>query len=191
MLSAPNDHDVLGRRDRAMLETLYSTGIRVSELVGINYDDLDIENEAMHVREARDARNASFLSDHTRFVRSLATSSCSRRGSEVWSDLGESRQRRQHRSHSSSTSTARGSPHALSAVSSTSTSAWLVLIRPSRRTHCVTPSQPTCLKMARISAQSKSCLGHQSLSTTQVYTHLSTNRVEDVYNQSHPRAEAS
>ena len=33
-------------------------------------------------------------------------------------------------------------------------------------------------------------LGHQSLSTTQVYTHLSTTRVEDVYKDSHPRAEA-
>ncbi|MHC4785708.1 MAG: tyrosine-type recombinase/integrase, partial [Planctomycetota bacterium] len=34
-------------------------------------------------------------------------------------------------------------------------------------------------------------LGHQSLSTTQVYTHLTTGRMRDVYDDAHPRAEAS
>jgi site-specific recombinase XerC len=34
-------------------------------------------------------------------------------------------------------------------------------------------------------------LGHQSLSTTQVYTHLTTGRMRDAYDQAHPRAEAS
>ncbi|MCC6228687.1 MAG: tyrosine-type recombinase/integrase, partial [Phycisphaerales bacterium] len=34
-------------------------------------------------------------------------------------------------------------------------------------------------------------LGHQSLSTTQVYTHLSTQRITNAYNQAHPRAQAS
>ncbi|MHC4768858.1 MAG: tyrosine-type recombinase/integrase, partial [Planctomycetota bacterium] len=34
-------------------------------------------------------------------------------------------------------------------------------------------------------------LGHQSLSTTQVYTHLTTGRMRDAYDEAHPRAEAS
>ena len=50
LLSAPDDTDVLGARDRAMLETLYSTGIRVSELVDLDYDDLDETGEALRVR---------------------------------------------------------------------------------------------------------------------------------------------
>src|SRR5690606_31376018 len=50
LLATPSDKDVLGLRDRAMLETLYSTGIRVSELVGLNAEDLDDAGEAMRVR---------------------------------------------------------------------------------------------------------------------------------------------
>src|SRR4029079_726800 len=50
LLSAPNDGDLLGSRDRAILETLYSTRIRVSELVGINRGDMDDASEALIVR---------------------------------------------------------------------------------------------------------------------------------------------
>ena len=50
LLAAPDDREVLGARDRAMLETLYSTGIRVSELVDLHIDDLDESGEALRVR---------------------------------------------------------------------------------------------------------------------------------------------
>jgi integrase/recombinase XerC len=50
LLSAPDDTDLLGARDRAILETLYSTGIRVSELVGIDRGDVDDSAEALIVR---------------------------------------------------------------------------------------------------------------------------------------------
>ena len=42
LLSTPDDGTLLGSRDRAMLETLYSTGIRVSELVGLDMSDVDL-----------------------------------------------------------------------------------------------------------------------------------------------------
>ena len=44
LLAAPNRSEPLGLRDRAILETLYSAGLRVSELVGINLGDLDLED---------------------------------------------------------------------------------------------------------------------------------------------------
>ncbi|MHC4588576.1 MAG: site-specific integrase, partial [Planctomycetota bacterium] len=50
LLSAPDDANLLGARDRAILETLYSTGIRVSELVGINRSDIDETGAALIVR---------------------------------------------------------------------------------------------------------------------------------------------
>ena len=50
LLSAPNDKTLLGARDRAILETLYSTGIRVSELVGIDFGDIDETGQAIIIR---------------------------------------------------------------------------------------------------------------------------------------------
>ena len=50
LLSAPDHTTLLGARDRAILETLYSTGIRVSELVGINRADIDDTGAALLVR---------------------------------------------------------------------------------------------------------------------------------------------
>ena len=50
LLAAPDDSALLGARDRAILETLYSTGIRVSEVVGINRGDLDDSGESILIR---------------------------------------------------------------------------------------------------------------------------------------------
>ncbi|MDP6380470.1 MAG: site-specific integrase, partial [Phycisphaerae bacterium] len=50
LLTTPPANDVLGLRDRAILETLYSTGVRVSELVGLNMESVDYIGEVIHVR---------------------------------------------------------------------------------------------------------------------------------------------
>ncbi|MHC4705426.1 MAG: site-specific integrase [Planctomycetota bacterium] len=50
LLDTPPTNTWLGARDRAILETLYSTGIRVSELVALNMDDIDFLGEVVHIR---------------------------------------------------------------------------------------------------------------------------------------------
>lgn len=50
LLNSPPLDNWLGVRDRAILETLYSTGIRVSELVALNMDDIDFLGEVIHIR---------------------------------------------------------------------------------------------------------------------------------------------
>ena len=50
LLLAPDTSDPMGNRDRAIFETLYSAGLRVSELVGINLNDLDLEDGLVRVR---------------------------------------------------------------------------------------------------------------------------------------------
>ena len=49
LLSTPDTTNLLGARDRAILETLYSTGLRVSELVGINHEDLNVDQREIVV----------------------------------------------------------------------------------------------------------------------------------------------
>ena len=50
LLQTPRDGDILGARDKAMLEALYSTGIRVSELIGLNAEDVDFTGNVIRVR---------------------------------------------------------------------------------------------------------------------------------------------
>ncbi|MCH7814522.1 MAG: site-specific integrase, partial [Planctomycetes bacterium] len=50
LLSTPDQNTLLGARDRAMLEVMYSTGIRVSELVGLNIADVDTMGQCLRIR---------------------------------------------------------------------------------------------------------------------------------------------
>ncbi len=50
LLDVPNTHTLLGARDRAILELLYCTGLRISELVELNMDDIDFLSDAVHVK---------------------------------------------------------------------------------------------------------------------------------------------
>src|SRR5947208_2423831 len=49
-IESPDTDTVLGKRDRAILEMLYGAGVRVSELAGLNLEDVDLRNQSMRVR---------------------------------------------------------------------------------------------------------------------------------------------
>lgn len=188
LLSAPGEHDVLGRRDRAMLETLYSTGIRVSELVGLDCSDLDFENEAMHVRGKGQKERIVPLGSHAllaikRYTDLLLSDAkfgpmcASRRESNETMPLFLNK----HGNRLSSRSVRRKLDKYLRSVG----------LDPSISPHTLRHSFATHLLENGADLRSvQELLGHQSLSTTQVYTHLSTKRVEESYKDAHPRAEA-
>jgi integrase/recombinase XerD len=56
VLALPDVKDVFGLRDRALLETLYSTGVRRKELIGLGLFDIDTERGTLHVREGKGGR---------------------------------------------------------------------------------------------------------------------------------------
>ena len=186
LLSAPDENDVLGRRDRAMLETLYSTGIRVSELVSLNADDLDVSGEALHVRGKGRKERIVPLGSHAlgairRYTEMVANDprfSESRQGTP--SD-GFALFLNKHGKRLSSRSVRRKLDKYLREVG----------LDPTISPHTLRHSFATHLLENGADLRSvQELLGHQSLSTTQVYTHLSAQRAQESYKDAHPRAEA-
>lgn len=179
LLATPDAATPLGARDRAMLETLYSTGIRVSELVGINLGDVDESGQALIVRGKGKRERIVPLGSHA--LRAIGEWIAMRervgRGGDTQSPLFINRdggristrsvRRKLSKYLEEAGLDASISPHTL---------------RHSFATHLLDNG-------ADLRAVQE-LLGHRSLSTTQVYTHLTTTRMQQAYDAAHPRAEA-
>lgn len=185
LLAAPNSNNTLGSRDRAILETLYSTGVRVSELVGLNRRDLDEIGEALIVRGKGRRERMVPLGSHALNAIRLYISTLSKdpafqsvrkleeSGDDVPLFINKSGSRL------SSRSVRRKLDKYLKEVGLDST------ISP----HTLRHSFATHLLDNGADLRSvQELLGHQSLSTTQIYTHLTTQRMRSAYDQAHPRA---
>lgn len=164
----------LGLRDRSMFETLYGGGLRVSELVGLNLDDLDLDEELIRVRgkgrrerlcpigrtsatwiahwlKVRQPKSvevrAVFLN---RYGERLTTRSVGRLLESYLVGLG---------------------------------------LDPSASPHTLRHSFATHLLDRGADLRSvQELLGHRNLTTTQIYTHVTEERMLDVYKSAHPRA---
>jgi integrase/recombinase XerC len=185
LLAAPDEHEVLGLRDRAMLETLYSTGLRVSELVGLECDDLDVTGEALKVRGKGKKERVVPLGSHALAAINRYTERMKSEGrlNGTWQEGRTNRPLfvNKHGGRLSSRSVRRKLDKYLKQVG----------LDPSISPHTLRHSFATHLLDNGADLRSvQELLGHQSLSTTQVYTHLSTQRLQNAYNQAHPRAEA-
>ncbi len=184
LLAAPDDSDLLGARDRAILETLYSTGIRVSELVGINRGDIDEAGQALIVRGKGRKERIVPLGSHaltaiTHYAKML---DAYQRQTGAPGDSSTPLFINKHGGRLSTRSVRRK-------VSKYLTMAGL---DPDISPHTLRHSFATHLLDNGADLRSvQELLGHQSLSTTQVYTHLTTQRMRDSYDKAHPRAEAS
>jgi integrase/recombinase XerC len=174
LLNAPDQSTLGGLRDRAILETIYSAGLRISELVGLNVEDLDEFNEALRVRGKGRKERLVPLGSHAVeaiyrycFQRS-ATFGLPQRGPLFINKHGKRLSDRSIRRRLTKYLQMAGidqhaSPHTL---------------RHSFATH-----------MLNAGADLRSVqelLGHESLSTTQIYTHLTTRRLKSVYERAHP-----
>lgn len=186
LLSAPEEKDVLGTRDRAILQTLYSTGLRVSELVGLTFADVDFEQRVLRVKGKGNKERLVPLGERAmdtmgRYVERLRTDprfSSILKGEADKTPLFINK----HGKRLSSRSVRRKLDKYLGMVGLDSTISPHTL-RHTFATHLLDNGADLRAVQA--------LLGHQSLSTTQVYTHLSGQRLRDAYDKAHPRAEAS
>ena len=178
ILESPSASTASGLRDRAILETMYSSGLRVSELVGLGLEDIDFSAGLIRVRgkgrkerltplgsyaqkalknwltkrkpDPKAGKDAASAVFLNRFGRRLTSRSVGRMLEKCLKQAGLDQ---------------RTSPHTL---------------RHSFATHL--------LDRGADIRSVQELLGHQSLITTQIYTHVSTARLREVYETAHPRA---
>jgi len=179
LLAAPEAATLLGSRDRAMLETLYSTGIRVSELVGIDMHDIDEAGQALIVRGKGRRERIVPLGTHSLRAISEWVAMRGRHGHDLVGE--EPLFINRHGGRISTRSVRRKVSKYLEQAGLDSTISPHTL-RHSFATHLLDNG-------ADLRAVQE-LLGHRSLSTTQIYTHLTTERMRDAYDAAHPRAEA-
>jgi tyrosine recombinase XerC len=158
-------------RDKAVLETFYSTGIRISELTGLKVDDIDFIGSVVKVMgKGRKERIVPIGEQAIRAIRAYLEK---RKKQSEALFLNKSGKRM----------TVRGIRNLVQKY---------VLIASMRHgvsPHTLRHSFATHLLNRGADLRSvQELLGHVNLSTTQIYTHLTTERLKSVYDKAHPRA---
>ena len=178
LLAAPPADTPLGLRDRALLETLYSAGLRVSELTGLGVDDLDLDDGVATVRGKGRRERLALLGPPARealgrWLPERAALAGPRASSQPALFLNRNGARL------SSRSVGRLLEKYLRQAG----------LDPRTSPHTLRHSFATHLLDAGADIRSvQELLGHRSLGTTQIYTHVTTQRLRDSYHKAHPRA---
>ncbi|HVK16481.1 MAG TPA: tyrosine recombinase XerC [Fimbriiglobus sp.] len=178
LLAAPSDTPPLGRRDRAILETLYSAGLRVSELVGLNLDDMDLSDGVLVVRGKGKKERLALLGGP---AKAALTAWLADRGALLADRKCQSPAVFVNKSGGRLTTRSVGRllvKHLRQAG-----------LDPRTTPHTLRHSFATHMLDAGADIRGvQELLGHKSLSTTQVYTHVTTQRLQQSYHKAHPRA---
>lgn len=176
LLSQPSDSDHKGIRDKAMLEIMYATGIRVSELIDLNTDDVNLELGIIKCNSVRKTRSIPLypaalraLSVYLKEVRMLMVAdSCEK---ALFVNIGGVRMSRQ--------------------------GFWKILKFYQAKAGIETEITPHTLRHsfavhllengADISSL-QALMGHSDISSTQMYTHMINHKLKTVYEKCHPKA---
>jgi integrase/recombinase XerC len=185
LLEAPPATTPLGLRDRAILETMYSAGLRVSEAVGINDADLDLAEGLVRIRGK--GRRERLAPIGTFAAKAIARWLKVRISPPASVDAGVDR-----RAHAALFTNRFGRRLTTRSVARLLLK-YLKLTGLDLRTtpHTLRHSFATHLLDRGADIRSvQELLGHKSLVTTQIYTHVSTAGLRAVYEKAHPRAKS-
>lgn len=179
LIEAPPTDEPAGLRDRAMLETMYSAGLRVAELVGLNLSDWDQDANVLRVRGkgrkeriAPVGRHASTALHEWLAVREVAEDAGPEDREAVFLNRFGKRLttrsvgRMLEKYVKANGLDSKTSPHSL---------------RHTFATHMLDGGADL--------RSVQELLGHKSLTTTQIYTHVSTQRMRETYDKAHPHAQ--
>jgi len=176
LLAAPDVETALGLRDRAMLETMYATGLRVSELVGLDTVRVALNEGVVRVVGKGDKERLVPLGEEARewIVRYLRQARPGLLGARAADALFV---------------TQRGGPM-------TRQMFWTLVKRYARVAEVHAPLSPHTLRHAFAThllnhgadlRVVQMLLGHADISTTQIYTHVARERLKTLHAQHHPR----
>lgn len=182
LLKSPILLDILGKRDKAIFETFYSTGIRVSELVGLTMENVDLEQGKIKVMGKGRRERIALLNQNAKEV--------------IENYLKESRPellRSDKKTH--------GISNALflnkNGRKLTSRGVRKIVERYIKKLGIIKKISPHSLRhsfathMLEAGADLRvvqELLGHLNISTTQIYTHITKGKLKEVYKKTHPRA---
>lgn len=177
LLDTPPMSNWLGARDRAILETLYSTGIRVSELEALNMDDIDFLGEVLHIRGKGKKERITPIGSSALQVIQHYMEFRNKRSQNNTNFDNKVLFVNKHGRRLSTRSVRRKMDKYLKMAG----------LDPSISPHTLRHSFATHMLNNGADLRSvQELLGHQSLSTTQIYTHLNTGKLKEVYDNSHP-----
>ncbi|MFA0476416.1 site-specific tyrosine recombinase XerD [Vibrio breoganii] len=178
LLDAPNVEDPIELRDKAMLELLYATGLRVSELVGLTMENMSLRQGVVRVvgkggKERLVPMGENAIDWIERFLTHGRSQLMGENSSDVVFPSKRSRQmtrqtfwhRIKYYAQIAGIDTDTLSPH---------------VMRHAFATHLL--NYGADLRVVQM------LLGHSDLSTTQIYTHVATERLKQIHQQHHPRA---
>jgi integrase/recombinase XerC len=170
----PQEGDRAGYRDRAMAETLYSSGLRISELVGLDWSDLDFEMGLLRVRHGKgDKERIVPIGEPA--IQALQAWRRTMPNGESSGPIFTNLRGRRISTRSVELIVAR-----LLARSGVANRITPHGLRHSFATHLLDHGADL--------RSIQEMLGHASLTTTQRYTHVSVKRLKEVYSRAHPRA---
>ena len=176
LLEQPNDIDLKGIRDKAMLEFAYATGMRVTEIISLNVEDLDLENEAVICKSDRRTRtiplgrmSINAIKEYLEKSRAILVKSENEKA--LFVNLNGKRLTRQ--------------------------GFWKIIKFYQEQAHIEKDITPHTLRhsfathLLQNGAELKaiqSMLGHSDISSTQVYMKFQNAELSEIYKKAHPRA---
>ena len=176
LLAQPSSTDHKGIRDKAMLEVLYATGIRVSELIGLNIDDVNLEGEVIKCQSGRKSRAIPLYADAlkalTVYIREVRPRLLAEPGEKaLFVNIGGARMSRQ--------------------------GFWKILKHYQTTAHIDKEITPHTLRHSFAVhllengadlGSLQELMGHSDISSTQMYTQMVDQHLKQVYARCHPKA---
>lgn len=171
ILEAPTGTGILSKRDRAILELFYATGMRISELVGLNIESVDFERNMIKVRGKGNKERYVLMNNSAR---------------EAIKAYLDERAKISSPALFLNRTNVRLSKRAVQQLFARYLKK--AGISKPASPHTLRHSFATHLLMGGADLMTiKELLGHENLSTTQVYTNISLEHIRDIYEKSHPR----